>query len=627
MTTQIKFRRRLLATILAVAFFFCIVAGKLCYIQLYDGRNLQARALDQWTRDVPLRATRGGIYDRNGVLLAGTDTAYTLYVRPVEVADKEGLAAAIADVLYLDRDAVSAKINKKGASEVTVAKRVTKEQMVALIATGRKGMYFSRDIKRYYPYGNFMCQLLGFTDADTLGQTGLELYYDDYLKGLDGYQLTEADIRGRSIADGIAYIPAVEGLDLTLTVDKSIQYFAESAVENAYLKYQAKGAACVVMDDRGGVVAVAEAPNFDLNNVPRDDLATLFATSKISATTNVYEMGSTFKIITLAAAVNEGVARLDDTFYCAGSKEVDGQRIKCWKSKGHGSQTLGEAVQNSCNCAFMELALRVGTQKMYEYFRSFCLTEKTGVDISGEASGLLLKEEDVKTVDLARIGFGQAIAVTPMELVRAVTACVNGGTLYTPHVMDVVTDAEGRVAAQFYPKGVEVLKKSTSETVRNLLLGVVNGGSGRLAGVEGYEIGGKTGTAQKYKNGGIDRGKYLSSFIGFLSAGDRQYVCLLYVDEPQGYLYYGSQVAAPFVGDIFRNTAAYLDLVPTESVQPLETFVMPDLMGKSYGEVQGVCRHLGIYLEASGEGGAVTYQFPVAGAECTAKCVLYVDMG
>ena len=613
---------------LAIAFFFCIVAGKLTYVQLVEGRTLQARALDQWTRDVPLRATRGGIYDRNGILLAGTDTSYTLYVRPVEVDDKAALARQVADCLYLDYDRVLSTVSKRGASEVTVAKKVTKEQALALQATGLDGLYFSRDIDRYYPYGNFMCQLLGFTDADTLGQTGLELYYDDYLKGLDGYQLTQSDIRGNSIADTISYIPAVEGFDLTLTIDKSIQYFAESAVESAYHKYAAKSAACVVMDDTGGVVAVAQAPGFDLNNVPRDDLATLFDLSKISATTNVYEMGSTFKIITLAAALNEGVTDLNDTFYCAGSREVDGQRIKCWKTKGHGSQTLAEAVQNSCNCAFMELALRVGTAKMYRYFRLLGLTEKTGVDVSGEASGLLLSEENVKTVDLARIGFGQAIAVTPMELIRAVTACVNGGTLYTPRILDKVYDKDGKLVETTYTEGVRVLEADTSRLVRDLLLGVVNGGSGRLAGVAGYEIGGKTGTAQKYRNGGIDRGKYLSSFIGFLSAGDRQYVALLYVDEPEGYLYYGSQVAAPYVGEIFKNVAAYLDLVPSaDTAGEKTTFVMPDLLGKTYGEVQAVCKAYDVYLEASGEGARVTYQFPVAGAVLSGPCVLYVDMG
>ena len=612
---------------LAIAFLCCSVTGKLAYVQLVEGRTLQARALDQWTRDVPYRATRGGIYDRNGILLAGTDTSYTLYVRPVEVEDKDWLSTVIADCLYMDYDRVHSLVCKKGASEVTVDKKVTKEQTLALQAAGVKGVYFSQDIDRYYPYGNLMCQLLGFTDSDTLGQTGLELYYDEYLKGLDGYQLTQADIRGNSIADTITYIPSVEGFDLMLTVDKSVQYFAESAVENAYLKYSAKSAACVVMDDTGGIVAVAQAPGFDLNNVPRDDLDTLFSLCKISATTNVYEMGSTFKIITLAAALNEGVAGLNDTFYCAGSKEVDGQRIKCWKSKGHGSQNLGEAVQNSCNCAFMELALRVGTAKMYEYFRLFGLTEKTGVDISGEASGLLLKEENVKTVDLARIGFGQAIAVTPMELIRAVTACVNGGKLYTPHILSSVYDKDGKLVGTTYTEGVQVLRAETSATVRNLLLGVVNGGSGRLAGVAGYEIGGKTGTAQKYKNGGIDRGKYLSSFIGFLRAGDRQYVALLYVDEPQGYLYYGSQVAAPFVGEIFKNMTAYLGLTPSEVGEAPETIVIPDLMGKSYGEVQAVCKAYDIYLEASGEGARVTYQFPVAGATITKPTVLYVDMG
>ena len=609
---------------LAIAFFFCIVAGKLFYVQIIDGRSLQAKALDQWTRDVPLVATRGGIYDRNGLLLAGTDTAYTLYVRPVEVQDAPYLARVIADALYLEYDSVLSKVAKTGVSEVTVAKKLPKEQVLALMQAAPKGVYFSRDISRYYPYGNFMSQLLGFTDADTMGQTGLELYYDDYLRGLNGYQLTEADIRGNSLSDAIRYVPAVEGMDIVLTADKSIQFFAESAVDSAYRKYGAKSASCLVLDDTGGIVAMAEAPSFDLNNVPRDDLDALFAMCKMSAVSNVYEMGSTFKIITMAAAVNEGVADLDDTFYCAGSKEVDGQRIKCWKTKGHGSQTFAEAVQNSCNCAFMELALRVGTAKMYEYFRLFGLTQKTGVDLSGEASGLLLPEDAVKPVDLARIGFGQAIAVTPLELARAVTACVNGGLLYTPRVLERV-QADGKLVYQSVPQAKQVLKPSTSALVRQLLLGVVNNGSGRLAGVAGYEIGGKTGTAQKYKNGAIDRGKYLSSFIGFLSAGSRQYVALLYVDEPQG-LYYGSQVAAPYVGEIFANVAAYLD-VPQANVEELPTFVMPDCLGKTYGEVQALCRKHGIYLEAGGEGSRVVYQFPVAGSECTSKCVLFVDMG
>ena len=626
MVSQIKFKRRLLATLLTITFFFCIVAGKLVYVQVVDGAALTARAMDQWTRDVPLAATRGGIYDRNGILLAGTNTAYTLYVRPVEVADASYTAKVVADTLYLSYDSVLAKVSKRGVSEVRVAKNVAREQVLALMATGLKGLYFSRDISRYYPYGDYMSQLLGFTDADVLGQTGLELYYNDYLCGVNGYQLTESDIRGNSLSDAIRYVPAVDGCNLTLSCDKSIQFFAESAVESALAKYNAKQACCVVMDTTGGIVAMAQAPSFDLNDVPRDDLEALFAASRLSAVSNVYEMGSTFKIITMAAAINEGVVSLSDTFYCAGSKEVDGQRIRCWKTRGHGSQTFAEAVQNSCNCAFMELALRVGTAKMYEYFRLFGLNERTGIDVSGEASGLLLPEDSVKTVDLARIGFGQAIAVTPIELVCAVTACVNGGLLYTPHVLSRVTSADGRLVSQVYPDCKRVLSENTSATVRRLLLGVVEGGSGRLAGVPGYVVGGKTGTAQKYRGGGIDRGKYLSSFIGFVEAGDTHYVALLYVDEPEGYLYYGSQVAAPYVGEVFANLVSYLDVAPKDVPEP-PTFVMPDCLGKSYAEVMALCRLHGIYLEAGGEGNAVTYQFPVAGTECTSRAVLYVEMG
>lgn len=608
----------------AITFFFCAVLVKLFVLQIVDAADLQAKALDQWTRDVPLTATRGGIFDTNGDVLAATSTSYTVYARPVEIEDKDYTAQKICDILYLDYDKTRAKLARTGVSEVTIAQKVTKEQLIAFVSTRLAGIYFSRDIARYYPYGDFMSQLLGFTDADVYGQTGLELYYDEYLRGLDGYQLTQADIRGNALDDTISYIPSVDGMNVYLTVDKSIQYFAESAVKSAMQKYDANSSSCIIMDvQTGGIVALAQSPSFDLNNVPRDDLQTLFANSKLSAVSNVYEMGSTFKILTMAIALNEGVASLSDTFYCCGHKLVDGQTIKCWKTRGHGNQTFAEAVQNSCNCAFMELALRVGTQKMYEYFRLFGLTERSGIDVAGEASGLLLKEENVKSVDLARIGFGQAIAVTPLALVRAVSAVVNGGYLLVPHVLDAVYDYEGKLVQSTHPIALRVVSEQTSLTVRQLLAGVVEKGSGRLAGVDGYSIGGKTGTAQKYKNGAIDRGKYLSSFVGFSSVEDPRYVVLFYVDEPKGYLYYGSQVAAPYVGEIFRNIFAYLSW-PQKQAQT-QRIVVPDLIGKTYGEALGITKACDIYLEADGEGTYVTYQFPVAGTECE-RCVVFVDL-
>ena len=626
MLKQIQFRRRLLTTLVAITFFFCLVAGKLFYVQIVDGVSLQAKALDQWTRDVPLVARRGGLYDRNGYLLAGTQTSYTMYVRPVEVTDPSSIARLTSEVTGVDYGTLSAKTSRKGVSEVTIAKKLTHEQMATIAASGLRGIYFSRDISRYYPYGDFFSGMMGFTDYDVTGQTGLELYYDDYLKGIDGYQLNNTDIRGKRLDSEVSYIPSVDGCNVVLTIDKSIQYFAESAVQNALLEYRAKQAACIVMDAQtGGISALAQAPSFDLNAVPRDDLNALFAMCKIGAVSDVHEMGSTFKILTMAIALNEGKASLNDTFYCPGSREVDGQRIKCWKTKGHGSQTFAEAVQNSCNCAFMDLALRVGVDTMYRYFDAFGLTSKSGIDVAGETSGLLLKRENVKPVDLARIGFGQAIAVTPIGLVRAVTACINGGLLLVPHVMERVEDYTGKIVKTTYTRSTRVLSESTSATVRQLLLGVVDGGSGRLAGVPGYQIGGKTGTAQKYKDGGIDRGKYLSSFIGFCTMDDPRYVVFLYVDEPQGYLYYGSQVAAPYVGSVFANILQYIGAKPSET-SPKSTFVMPDFAGLNYAQVLTQTKALGLYLEASGEGSRVDYQFPAAGAECEEGCVVLVNL-
>lgn len=625
MISKYNFSKRLLVSLFLITFFFVSVLGKLIYVQLIDGKSLQAKALDQWTRDIPLKAERGNIFDKNGMLLASTSTSYTLYVRPVNVKDKEFLAKTVSNATGLDEGSLLEKISKKGQSEVTIAKKITKESMTQIIESGVEGIYFSKDISRYYPYGNFASALLGFCNIDTLGQTGIELYYDEYLRGVDGDELTETDIIGRELSDNIYYLPAIDGFDITLSLDKSIQYFAESAVSSARIKYNSKSASCLIMNvETGGISAVAQSPSFDLNNIDRGNLNQLFEMSKLSCISNVFETGSVFKIITIAAAIEEGVVSENERFYCSGARVIDGQRIKCWKTKGHGSQTFAEGVQNSCNCVFMDLALRVGLEKMYEYYEKFHLTEKTGIDFKGESHGLLIPMDTAKPVDLARMGFGQAIAVTPIELVSAVSAIVSGGVYKVPYFLEKVTDKNGSLVYKRNSYSNErIISQNTSEIVRRLLLGVVQEGSGRLAGVDGYKIGGKTGTAQKYKDGSIDRGKYISSFIGYSTYESPKYLVYFYVDEPEGYLYYGSQVAAPYVGEIFTNIFNLEKTKPSEDSEEYENFEMPDFFGYSYEQAKKKCKDLEIYLEVDGEGTVVS-QFPLAGTQCTKKTVLFL---
>ena len=571
-------KKRLLASILLAVFLFTLIFAKLIHVMLVEGKSLQVKALDQWTRDLPNDAPRGQILDRNGVVLAGTATRYNLYVRPNSATDKEGLAQCLSEVFGYDKDKVLEKISKK-VSEVTVATKVTKEQMSALFDMGFDGLYYSEDNFRYYPYGDFMTQVLGFTGADGNGQTGLEAYYDKYLTGINGYILTETDLVGREIEGGENYyLPSISGLNLTTTLDSRVQEIVEGAVEKAVALYNPKAVACLVMDyTNGEIISLAEYPSFDLNNVPRDDLEKLFSSSKSMLVSSVYEPGSTFKILTAAAALDTGAMNTAKRFYCPGFRMVDGKRIRCWKTKGHGSIVFGEGVESSCNCVFMDSALAMGTDKFYTYLKNFGLRAKTGVDMTGETSGIFISQDLVKTVDLARIGFGQAVAVTPIGMMTACSAVVNGGKTVTPHLVRGFADEKGNKIDDVFviEEKNTVVSGDTSATMRELLSRVVSHGSGKGAGVNGYSIAGKTGTAQKYENGGIAQGKYISSFLGFSLEAGAPYGVLMIVDEPKGYVYYGSLVAAPLVGDIFRSVFDLFSL-PKSNDFDVESSFNPD---------------------------------------------------
>ncbi len=611
-----------------VTFLFVAIIAKLIYTQIVNAESLQIMALDQWTRDVPITGERGDIFDKNGTLLADTETIYTVYVRPVSVSNKEYTANLLAKVLNKNNQDLLVKINSK-VSEITVSKKVSKQEMVALTQSGVTGVYFSQNLNRRYIYGDFMTQILGFVNVDGMGQSGVESYYNNYLKGVDGYILTETDLVGRELDTNVTrYISGKKGNSVYLTLDYAISSIVENAVSVAYQKYNATNASCVVMNVKTGeIVAMAQQPSYDLNNLPRNDIALLFDRSKSLLVSNVYEPGSTFKILTAAIGLNSGVIDTNYHFYCPGYKIVDGKKIKCWKTTGHGSQDFVEGVQNSCNVLFMDIALKIGAERFYQEIDKFGLNSKTGIDMSGEASGLVIDKNVVKTVDLARMGFGQAIAMTPIELLTACAAVVNGGNLMKPYIVDKIVDREGKIIMSNYPSiQRKVISEETSELMREILESVVSDGGGKNAQVSGYRIGGKTGTAQKYKNGVIAQGLYVSTFIGFAPANDPEYMLLFIVDEPKGGVYYGSMVAAPYTSEIFANIFNYKGWESSE-VNKKPAFEMPNLEGMSISNAYATLKKAGIYYEVAGEGGKVIGQLPVAGSMVTTDISAVIIIG
>ena len=601
-----------------ISFIFCSLAIRLFVIQIINGQELQIKATDQWTRDLAIVAPRGDILDSTGASLAVSYTTYNVYVRAREVSSVTTTATILSYLLGLDFDFVYQKVAKKGVSEVLIKMGIDADVAEQIYKEGLSGVYLAENVARYYTYGNLLTQVLGFTSIDNVGQSGVEAYFDDYLSGINGFSYVQSDLQGKEIGGSLRYYVAGEkGDDLTLTIDSKIQLILEQSLEKIMEEQKAKSVTGMMLDtNTGQILALSSKPSFDLNEVPRDDLTALFDQSKVKAVTDVYEPGSTFKILTVAAALEEGLTSLEDRFYCPGYRIIDGVKIKCWRTIGHGSQTLTEAFANSCNCCFMDLALRLGVDKFYSYLQKFGLGQKTGATISGEASGILMDKSLVKNVDLARMGFGHAVALTPMQLMNAVASIINGGRLFTPLLVQKVTNSKGEVEKSFEPviKG-QTVSQSTSQTV-NYLLEMAENKQGKYTFVEGYNVGGKTGTAQKYKEGGgVDPGKYISSFIGTYPADNPRYLLLIMVDEPSAGAYYGSMVAAPYGKEVFGGLFDYLDEEKQDPAVKVEEVEMPDLVGLSLTEAVLKLEEKGLNYEIDGDGGIVKEQLPPVGTK------------
>ena len=465
------------------------------------------RAMDQWTREIPIVAERGKVVDRNGIILADNDTAYTVFARSNAVKDPQKTAVALSGVLGVDETKIYEKLTKKKASEVTLVKKVDKSVVEKLSNLALDGVYYSRDNVRFYPKNDALCQVLGFTSVDNLGTTGVEKYYDEFLSGKKGELLYETDLVGIEIKNSVAtYLPAENGYNVQLTIDYGIQEIAESALEKVSAQYSPVSAECIVLDvNNFEVLALANYPSYDLNNVPRNDAELLNALTRNHLVCDIYEPGSTFKIVTSAINIeeymrgNKKAFAPNYIFNSSRTRAVDGTTVKCWSNHAngkHSNQTLAEALNNSCNPCFTDIALSVGKETFYDYLSAFGFGKKTGIDYSGEAYGLLMPKSAVRGCDLARIGFGQTIAVSGLQLACATASAVNGGYYYTPHLVKKIYAEDGYVLRETEKKlQARTISEEASKMLAKMLQGVVQEGSGKKAYLDGFSVGGKTGVA------------------------------------------------------------------------------------------------------------------------------------
>jgi len=595
---SISSKKRLIVMFLLVSITLFALVVRLGWIQIVRGEKYKELAIRYQTRDIPIPAKRGIIYDRNGKELAVSASTNTVWVHPSEVEEPEKTASILAGILELEEEMVLRKV-KSRQSIAAIALYVDDERAKAIRTENLKGISVSEGNKRFYPYGNFAAYVLGHTNVDNQGIAGIELEYDKYLSGIPGRWIKNTDGGGRQLPFSVErFHHAEDGLNVVLTIDEVIQHFAEKAVQNALEIHKAKRVYVIVMDVKTAeILAMAVKPDYDPNypRMPLDDelkkemetmdnkkqLETLYAMWRNPVVNDTYEPGSTFKLITTTAAIEEGVVTPDSTFVGKGFIMVGGRRIRCWRSYNpHGTQTLVEAVQNSCNPVFVELGQRMGAQTFYKYIDGFGISGLTGIDLPGERKPIMYSLENVGPVELATISFGQSISITPIQLINAVAAVANDGKLMKPHLVKELTDADGNVVHRFEPTTIrQVVSEKTSKTMREIMAATVDDESGSFAYIPGYRVGGKTGTAQKVVGGGgYAQGLYVSSFVCIAPADDPKLAVLAIVDEPMGFSTYGSLTAAPMAKDILEDSLRYLDIRPKYTDTEEEKFVKKEVV-------------------------------------------------
>ena len=606
---------------------FLCVCARLVDLQIFRQKELTARGVSQWTRSGVVAARRGDIVDTNGKLLAQSVTSFILTARPRDVKDVQALADVLERELGLSAERTVSRLSGSKAASVTLARQVSREDADRLRAIRQDaenpdsdaliGITFDEDASRWYPMGILLAQVLGLCNVDGEGQSGLELKYDDVLAGKPGKIVTEVDARARTLPDGVTlYIPAEQGNTLRLTIDRDVQAAVERAVRECAQVNEAVSVQAIAMDvNTGAVLAMAMYPTYDPQNPPRDDLEKLNELMRLTVLSDVYEPGSTFKMLTAAAAIDCGATNPQEGFYCSGKITVDGSTVRCWGAP-HGAETMARALENSCNPVFTQIALRLGSERFYQYLHAFGLGSRTGIDLYGEASGILIGQSRVKNVDLARIGFGQSVAVTPIQMITAACAVVNGGRLMKPYLVEAIEDSEGAVLSKTSPTVVSTpISAATSATMRKLLYGVVENGGGKNAKVSGWSVGGKTGTAQIYKNGRIEANLHIGSFVGFAPAENPKVALLVTVNEAQVKPDYGGTTAAPFAAQIFSEILPLLGVARTDGSAEAKHVTMPNVTGMDVRDAKAILRELGIDAVTDGENPIVTGQLPPAGTD------------
>lgn len=633
---------RVLAFLLAIVILFLVLVGRLLYISIFRSKDYKAMAEEQWTNEIQIDARRGRILDRNNRELAVTANVFRVdldlitlrkYIDKKETDNIE-VAKLLAEALEMDEEKVLSRIeltypSGNPANSATLIRRVEKEKADKVKALDINGVIVSEDTKRYYPNGDFLSHTLGTTNADGEGLSGLELYYNEELMGIPGVRVSE--VSGNSASNPYSetsFTPPVDGKDMTLTIDENIQYFVEKVAEDALKKHNADSVSIAVMNPNNGeILGMVNKPGFNPNNPyegseafnGKDESAKLQNMWRNTIVSDSFEPGSIFKIITSIAAIEENIAGKDEVYYCDGSLNVAGRNIKCWKPGGHGVQNFNQTLENSCNVAFMEMGAKLGAEKLNEYIKLFGFGTQSGIDLPGEATGIVKNVEDINAVDLATISFGQTNTMNGIQFMTALNAVANGGDLIQPHIMKELSHKDGNgtkiIDEVFVPKIQEnIVDEKSTMRVKEALESTVSKGSSKDAGIEGIKVAGKTGTAEKVdpETGTYGAG-YIASFAGFAPYDNPQVSLIVIIDNPKNGEHFGGIVAAPFAGELFNNIFNYISLNEGQLDQKDESVIIPDLRGDKVTSAEKTLNELGVNCVIEGDGTFVTSITPLPG--------------
>ncbi len=616
-----EIHERIRFVFLVSLFILIAIIIKVFYIQVFSYQKLNTLAENLWSRQLPIKANRGLIVDRNGKVLASNVTTVSLVVVPGQIHEPEKVAKDLANILNSNYQDMLEHVTKSTSIERIhpEGRQLSYEIAEKINALNYDGVYLLKESKRFYPYETMLSHVLGYVGIDNQGLSGLELYYDDYLTGADGAIKYFSDGKGNKLELTEVYEAPTSGITLKLTIDMDLQMVIENELDNAMAKYEPEQGLIMAMNPQTGeILAMASRPTFNSNSYQNYSNEIINRNLPIWMT---YEPGSTFKIITLSAALEEKTINLfEDSFYDDGSINVDGATIHCWKAGGHGAETMLQVVENSCNPGFVHIGSTLGAEKLMSYIHKYGFGSKTGIDLNGESSGILFDVNKMGPVELATTSFGQGISVTPLQQIRAVSAAINGGNLYTPYIVDSFLESEtNSLIEKVEPKITgHPISPETSSLVRYALESVVANGSGKNAYIENYRVGGKTGTAQKVHNGSYLSGNYILSFIGFMPANNPEIIVYVAIDNPKGVTQYGGVVSAPIAKNVLTSAIEILNIPPSKEGMAREYtwldtkyYILPNVIGMSKKEATQALK--GFKIEYSGTGTKVIYQSPEAG--------------